>query len=44
VLELPIQPESFPAQLETFLSNEKGIDIERKYSLAQIIAKGILSL
>jgi hypothetical protein len=44
VLELPVQPESFPAQLETFLSNENGIAIERKYSLAQIIAKGILSL
>jgi hypothetical protein len=44
VLELPILPESFPAQFETFLGNEKGMTPERKYSLAQLIARGILVL
>jgi hypothetical protein len=44
VLELPVLPESFPAQFETFLRNEAGMTTERKYSLAQLMAKGILAL
>jgi hypothetical protein len=44
VIELPILPESFPAQLETFLSGESEVTQERKYSLAQVIAREIISL
>jgi hypothetical protein len=43
VLELPTQPESFNAQLETFL-REGGLTMERKYSLAQLIARGLIAL
>ena len=44
VLELKEIPESFPASLEAFLSTEPEFTMERKYSLAQNIAKGILTL
>jgi hypothetical protein len=44
VLGLPVLPESFPAQLETFLSDEAEMTQERKYSLAQLMARGIVSL
>jgi hypothetical protein len=44
VMELPVLPESFRAQLESFLSDEKEITLERKYSLAQLIARGIVAL
>jgi hypothetical protein len=44
VLELPVLPESFAAQLETFLSSEEEVTMERKFSLAQLIARGIVSL
>ncbi|MDR1949447.1 MAG: DUF4037 domain-containing protein [Spirochaetaceae bacterium] len=44
VTELPALPESFPAQLETFLREGADITRERKYSLAQIIARGIVAL
>jgi hypothetical protein len=43
-LELPILPDSFRAQLETFLSGDSEITKERKYALAQLIAKGIITL
>jgi hypothetical protein len=43
-IELPVLPESFPAQLETFLRQGSDITKERKYSLAQIIARGIIVL
>jgi hypothetical protein len=44
VLGLPILPESYKAQFETFISGGADLTMERKYSLAQLIAKGIISL
>jgi hypothetical protein len=41
-LELPDLPESFPARLETFLSGDPEITMERKYALAQLIARSIV--
>jgi hypothetical protein len=44
VTELPELPESFGAQLEVFLRPDPTVDMERKLSLAQLIAKGIVAL
>jgi hypothetical protein len=44
VKELPELPESFPAQFETFLSGDPEITAERKYALAQLIARNIIAL
>jgi hypothetical protein len=44
VTELPVLPGSFSAQLETFLSGGPETTMERKYSLAQLIARGIVAL
>jgi hypothetical protein len=44
VIELPVLPESFPAQLETFLRSGADSTMERRYSLAQLIARGIIAL
>jgi hypothetical protein len=44
VIELPALPESFPAELETFLRNGPEMTMERRYSLAQVIARGIVTL
>jgi hypothetical protein len=44
VLELPEQPDSFPAELETFLASGKEITMKRKFSVAQLIARGIVAL
>jgi hypothetical protein len=41
---LGILPESFLAQFETFLSDEEALTMERKYSLAQLMARGIIAL
>jgi hypothetical protein len=41
---LPVQPEGFAAQLETFLSASSGFTAERRYSLAKLIARGIVLL
>ncbi|MDR1930655.1 MAG: DUF4037 domain-containing protein [Treponema sp.] len=41
VVKLPVLPESFKAQLDTFLS---GNGLDRRYSLAQLIARGIIAL
>ena len=43
-LELKDLPESLPAYLETFLRPDPGMTMERKFSLAQHIARGIVSL
>jgi hypothetical protein len=43
-IELPVLPESFPAQLETFLRGGGEITMERRFSLAQVIARGIVAL
>jgi hypothetical protein len=44
VLGLPVLPESYRAQFETFIYGGADLTMERKYSLAQLIAKGIVSL
>ncbi|MDR1905077.1 MAG: DUF4037 domain-containing protein [Treponema sp.] len=43
-LELPVLPDSFRAQLESFLHGGAEATNERKYALAQLIAKGIIVL
>ena len=43
-LSLKELPESFPAYLETFLRAEPDLTMERKFSLAQHIARGIVAL
>ena len=44
VLELPLLPTSFPAELENFLGIEPGASMERRFYLAKLIAKGIVAL
>ena len=44
VLELPLLPSSFSAELENFLKTEPDIGMERRFSLAKLIAKGIVTL
>jgi hypothetical protein len=44
VLALPVLPESFSANFENFIRNDGAIDKERKYSLAKVIARGIVAL
>jgi hypothetical protein len=44
VKELPVLPESFAAEFETFLRNAPELNAERKYSLAQLMARKIVSL
>ena len=44
VLELKKLPDSFRSYFETFLSPDPEMTMERKYSLAQLIARGIVSL
>jgi hypothetical protein len=44
VRELPLLPDSFSAELETFLRNTPELTAERRYSVAQVMAKKIVSL
>ncbi|MDR2097933.1 MAG: DUF4037 domain-containing protein [Spirochaetaceae bacterium] len=44
VIELPIKNDAFYAQLETFLRNKNEVTMERRYTLAQLIARGIVTL
>ena len=44
VLKLKNLPESFPSYLETFLRSESELTMERKYSLAQLIARAVVKL
>ncbi|GHV88885.1 hypothetical protein AGMMS50267_12450 [Spirochaetia bacterium] len=41
---LPMLPDSFAAQLELFLSQASESTLERRYALAQLIARGIVAL
>ena len=43
-LELPLLPDSFSAKLENFLNNDPGTSMERRFSLATLIARGIVAL
>ncbi|MDR0684237.1 MAG: DUF4037 domain-containing protein, partial [Spirochaetaceae bacterium] len=44
VTDLPVKNDSFSAQLETILRNDQDITMERRYALAQLIARGIIKL
>ncbi|MCL2319969.1 MAG: DUF4037 domain-containing protein [Treponema sp.] len=44
VLELKKLPDSFPAYFETFLRQDQDLTMERKFSLAQLITRGIVAL
>jgi hypothetical protein len=44
VLGLPVLPGSFHAQLENFLGIEPGANMDRRFQLATLIAKGIFTL
>ena len=44
VLELKELPDSFRGYFENFIGNDPSMTMERKYSLAQLIARGIVSL
>jgi hypothetical protein len=43
-LELPCLPGSFPAELENFVRHGPEMTMERRYSLAQVIARRIVDL
>jgi hypothetical protein len=44
VLQLPLLPDSFPAELENFVRQSPEMTMERRYSLALVIARGIVNL
>jgi hypothetical protein len=44
VLELPVLPESFNGELENFLDSESEDTMDRRFKLATLIAKGIVTL
>ena len=44
IIELKDLPDSFKVYFENFLSSDPDITANRKYSIAQLIAKGIMSL
>jgi hypothetical protein len=42
--ELPVLPNSFLAELDNFLANDSHANMERRFGLAKLIAKGIVAL
>ena len=44
VIELPVLPDSFHAMLETFLRESEELTKERKYNIAQLLARSIITL
>ncbi|MDR2072457.1 MAG: DUF4037 domain-containing protein [Spirochaetaceae bacterium] len=44
VLELPVLPASFAAEFETFLRENRELTMERKYKVAQLLARKIIAL
>jgi hypothetical protein len=44
VMELPVLPEAFHAQLDSFLRPDAAITRTRKYTLAQVIARNVIGL
>jgi hypothetical protein len=44
VCELPVLPESFCAEFETFLENKTGTDMDSRFYLAKLIAQKIVTL
>jgi hypothetical protein len=43
-LELPVLPGSFNAEFETFVRDDSGTTMARRYAVAQLIARGIVAL
>jgi len=44
VLDLPILPERFSAQLENFFSAGSGASMDRRFGIAKLIARGVVGL
>ena len=44
VLELPLLPKTFPAELENFLSHESRATVNRRFTLAKLMAKSIVGM
>ncbi|MDR1575873.1 MAG: DUF4037 domain-containing protein [Treponema sp.] len=44
IRELPVLPESFPAEFENFLSTDPDMTMERRFALAKLIARGVIAL
>ncbi|MDR2434990.1 MAG: DUF4037 domain-containing protein [Treponema sp.] len=44
VLELPVLPESFPAEFENFLGADPDMTMQRRFALAKLIARGVIVL
>ena len=44
ILELNVLPDSFRAYFESFIRSDPELTMERKFSMAQHIAKGIVAL
>jgi hypothetical protein len=44
VRELPVLPESFAGEFETFLDNGSGFDMDSRFSIAKLIAQKIVVL
>ncbi|MCA1950643.1 MAG: DUF4037 domain-containing protein [Treponema sp.] len=44
VIKLPVLPDEFAGRFESFLANDSEMTAERKYSLAQLIARSIIAL
>jgi hypothetical protein len=44
VLELPVLPDAFEAELDTFLRDGEDLTRERKYNIAQLLARKIIAL
>jgi hypothetical protein len=44
VCELPVLPESFVAEFQTFLDNSNAVDLDSRFHLAKLIAKKIVML
>ncbi|MDR0601989.1 MAG: DUF4037 domain-containing protein [Treponema sp.] len=43
-LQLPVLPESFDAEFDCFLRDDPEITMERRYSVAQLIARSVIAL
>ena len=44
ILQLPLLPEGFAAQLDNFFGTEAELPLERRFALAKLLAKGIVAL
>ena len=44
VLELPVLPDEFKGEFDTFLGNDPGMSMEQRFNLAKMIARDIINL